>query len=142
MNEPELPPENSPVDIYLDLLRARMDSEDYRLLIEAVEPALRAIEEHRLPEMEFAIDDRPESLPPEIRDEAVLVIAAAVTGRLDNEVVEISLGDENPVRLVTDADTATDPERLGEIATYLRERRRQDEVLRGIAEASDLPTDL
>jgi len=39
------------------------------------------------------------------------------------------------------ADTASDPDRLGEIADYIRARHHQDEELRGIAEASGLPTD-
>ena len=70
-----------------------------------------------------------------------LVIATAVTGRLDNEVVEITVDDTGPVRVVTDADTAANPERLGEIAEHIRERHRETEELRGIAEASGLPTD-
>jgi len=142
MNESEFPPENRPVDLYLGLLRTRMDPEDYRQLLDVVEPVLRALDEQRLPAVEFALDkDRGDGLSPEVRDEAALVIAAAVTGRLDNEVVEIDLAETGPVRVITDADTASDPARLGEIADYIRERHRQDEELRGIAEVSDLPTD-
>jgi hypothetical protein len=142
MSESEFPPEQRPVDLYLGLLRTRMDTDDYRQLLDVVEPVLRALEEQRLPAVDFALDgDRGDGLPQEIRDEAALVIAAAVTGRLDNEVVEIDLEDTGPVRVVTDADTASDPTRLGEIAEYIRERHRQDEELRGIAEASGLPSD-
>jgi hypothetical protein len=119
-----------------------MDPEDYRQLLDVVEPVLRALDEQRLPAVEFALDkDRGDGLSPEVRDEAALVIAAAVTGRLDNEVVEIDLAETGPVRVITDADTASDPARLGEIADYIRERHRQDEELRGIAEVSGLPTD-
>lgn len=142
MNESEFPPEHRPVDLYLGLLRARMDTEDYRQLLGVVEPVLRALEEERLPAVDFALDgDRGDGLSQEVRDEAALVIAAAVTGRLDNEVVEIDLGETGPVRVITDADTASDPDRLGEIADYIRARHHQDEELRGIAEASGLPTD-
>jgi hypothetical protein len=142
MNESEFQPEQRPVDLYLGLLRARMDTEDYRQLLGVVEPVLRALEEQRLPAVDFALDgDRGDGLPQEIRDEAALVIAAAVTGRLDNEVVEIDLDETGPIRVVTDADTASDPARLGEITDYIRKRHRQDEELRGIAEASGLPTD-
>ncbi|KAB1148026.1 hypothetical protein F7R91_08885 [Streptomyces luteolifulvus] len=143
MNESELPPEERPVDLYLNLLRLRMESDDYRLLLRVVEPVLRAIDAQQLPGRDFALDDHSaEGLPPEIRDQAALVIATAVTGRLDNEVVELEIDETGPVRVVTDAATASDPVRLSEIADYIRERHRTNEELRGIAEASDLPTDL
>ncbi|MGW2516691.1 hypothetical protein ACWC09_06595 [Streptomyces sp. NPDC001617] len=142
MNESEFPPEHRPVDMYLGILRTRMDTDDYRLLLDVVEPVLRALDEERLPALDFALDgDGTDGLPQEIRDEAALVIAAAVTGRLDNEVIEIQLEETGPIRVVTDADTASDPARLGEIADYIRERHRQNEELRGIAEVSGLPTD-
>jgi hypothetical protein len=131
------------VDVYLDLLRIRMASKDYELLLSVVRPVLQAIDQHHLPALDFALEDAQEDgLPQEIRDEAALVIATAVTGRLDNKVVELQVDDSGPVRVVTDADTAADPERLGEIADYIRERRQTDEELRGIAEVSNLPTDL
>ncbi|MDL2080834.1 hypothetical protein QNN03_30765 [Streptomyces sp. GXMU-J15] len=142
MSDYELPPDGRPVDIYLGLLRSRMDTEEFLRLLDVVEPVLRAIEERRLPPSEIALEgEGAEALPLEIRDEAALVIAAAVTGRLDNEVVEIDLGETGSVRLVTDAATAADPVRLGEIATYIQERRHDDEELRGIAAVSGLPTD-
>jgi hypothetical protein len=142
MSESEIPPDGRPVDVYLDLLRIRMDTEDYRLLLRVVEPVLRAIDEQRLPPLDFALEGgESDALPQEIRDEAALVIATAVTGRLDNEVIEIDVDDTGPVRVVTDAATASDPDRLGEIADYIRERHRQNEELRGIAEVSGLPTD-
>ncbi|MDN0198989.1 hypothetical protein [Streptomyces sp. S.PNR 29] len=142
MNEHEIPPDGRPVDVYLDLLRIRMDTEDYRLLLSVVEPVLRAIDEHQLPTLDFSLDgEEAEDLPQEIREEAALVIATAVTGRLDNEVIEIHTDETGPVRVVTDATTASDPVRLSEIADYLRERHRQNEELRGIAEVSGLPTD-
>ncbi|PAZ10950.1 hypothetical protein CLM62_38145 [Streptomyces sp. SA15] len=143
MNEPQLPPDGRPVDVYLGLLRIRMDTEDYELLLSVVEPVLRAIEEERLPAFDFALDEsHAEGLPQEIRDEAALVIATAVTGRLDNEVIELHIDETGPVRVVTDAVTASDPVRLGEIADYIRERQRMNDELRGIAEVSGLPTDL
>lgn len=142
MNEHEIPPEGRPVDVYLDLLRVRMDTEDYRMLLNVVEPVLRAIDEQQMPTIDFALDGQDaDALPQEIRDEAALVIATAVTGRLDNEVIEISTDETGPIRVVTDAATASDPDRLGEIADYLKERHRQNEELRGIAEASGLPSD-
>jgi hypothetical protein len=143
MNEPELPPDGRPVDVYLDLLRIRMDTEDYEMLLSVVEPVLRAIDEQRLPALDFALDEsHADEMSQEIRDEAALVIATAVTGRLDNEVIELDIDDTGPVRVVTDAATASDPERLGEIADYIRERHRLNDELRGIAEVSGLPTDV
>ncbi|MGN9760106.1 hypothetical protein [Streptomyces sp. SD31] len=142
MSESEIPHgDGRPVDVYLDLLRIRMDTDDYRLLLRVVEPALQAIEEERLSSLDLALDTRGDELPQEVRDEAALVIATAVTGRLDNEVIEIDVDETGPVRIVTDATTASDPVRLGEIAAYIRERHRQTEELRGIAEVSGLPTD-
>lgn len=142
MSEYEVPQgDGQPVEVYLDLLRIRMDTEDYRLLLRVVEPVLKAIDEERLSTLDFALDSDDDELPQEVRDEAALVIATAVTGRLDNEVVEIDVDDTGPVRIVTDATTASDPDRLGEIAEYIRERHRQTEELRGIAEVSGLPTD-
>ncbi|MEU4656940.1 hypothetical protein AB0G32_23920 [Streptomyces sp. NPDC023723] len=142
MNEHEIPPDGRPVDVYLDLLRVRMDTEDYRMLLSVVEPVLRAIDDQQMPTIDFSLDGQDaDALPQEIRDEAALVIATAVTGRLDNEVIEISTEETGPIRVVTDAATASDPDRLGEIADYLKERHRQNEELRGIAEASGLPSD-
>ena len=125
----------------VDLLRVRMDTEDYRLLRRLVEPVLQAIQEERLSSLDLALDSGADDLPQEVREEAALVIATAVTGRMDNEVVEIDVDETGPVRIVTDATTASDPERLGEIADYIRERHRETEELRGIAEVSGLSTD-
>ena len=108
MNEPELPPDGRPVDVYLDLLRIRMASEDYELLLSVVRPVLRAIDEQQLPALDFALEDsQQDGLPQEIRDEAALVIATAVTGRMDNKVIELHVDEKtDPIRVVTDADTA------------------------------------
>ncbi|AWE53970.1 hypothetical protein ACWD6Q_16485 [Streptomyces nigra] len=142
MSEFEIPQgDGRPVDVYLDLLRVRMDTEDYRLLRRLVEPVLQAIQEERLSSLDLALDSGADDLPQEVREEAALVIATAVTGRMDNEVVEIDVDETGPVRIVTDATTASDPERLGEIADYIRERHRETEELRGIAEVSGLSTD-
>ncbi|MEU6546295.1 MULTISPECIES: hypothetical protein [unclassified Streptomyces] len=142
MSEFEIPQgDGRPVDVYLDLLRIRMDTEDYRLLRRLVEPVLQAIEEERLSSLDLALDSGADDLPQEVREEAALVIATAVTGRMDNEVVEIDVDETGPVRIVTDATTASDPVRLGEIADYIRERHRETEELRGIAEVSGLSTD-
>ncbi|MGW1208471.1 hypothetical protein ACWD5F_02425 [Streptomyces sp. NPDC002499] len=142
MSESEFPPEDRAVDMYLGILRTRMDTDDYRLLLDVVEPVLKAIDERRLPALDFAIgEEGAHGVSQEIRDEAALVVAAAVTGRMDNEVVEIDLDETGPIRVVTDADTAADPVRLGEIADYIRDRHRENEELRGIAEVSGLPTD-
>ena len=142
MNESEFPPDGRPVDMYLDLLRLRMDEEDYRQLLKVVAPALRALDEQHPESLDVALDpDDTEDLPQEIRDEAALVIATAVTGRLDNQLVEINVDGTGPVRVVTDAATAKDPVRLAEIAGCIRQRQRDTEELRGIAAVSDLPTD-
>ncbi|MGW0337795.1 hypothetical protein ACWD0J_39365 [Streptomyces sp. NPDC003011] len=143
MNEPELPPDGRPVDVYLGLLRIRMETEDYEQLLTVVEPVLQAIDEQRLPALDFALDEaHAGGLSQEVRDEAALVIATAVTGRLDNEVIELEIEETGPVRVVTDSATASDPVRLGEIADYIRERQRMNDELRGIAEVSNLPTDI
>jgi hypothetical protein len=143
MSDSEIPHgDGRPVDVYLDLLRIRMDTEDYRLLLRVVEPVLKAIDEEPLTSLDLALGpEAGDDLPQEVRDEAALVIATAVTGRMDNEVIEIDVADTGPVRIVTDATTASDPARLGEIADYIRQRHREAEELRGIAEVSGLPTD-
>ncbi|MFI7407548.1 hypothetical protein ACIBU0_02530 [Streptomyces sp. NPDC049627] len=143
MNDSEIPyGDGRPVDVYLDLLRLQMDAEDYSRLLRAVTPVLKAIEEERLFMVDLTLDPgSDDELPQEVRDEAALVIATAVTGRLDNELVEIDVDEADPVRIVTDANTAADPVRLGEIADYVKERHRENQELRGIAEASGLPTD-
>ncbi|MER5584377.1 hypothetical protein [Streptomyces asoensis] len=142
MNEPEFSNDGRPVDMYLDLLRVRMDSEDYRLLLKVVAPALRALDEQRPEGVDFALDpEDTEHLPQQIRDEAALVIATAVTGRLDNQLVEIQVDGTGPVRVVTDAATASDPDRLAEIAGCIQQRQQDTEELRGIAAASGMPTD-
>lgn len=145
MNEDELPPDDRAVQVYLDLLRIRMPEEDYERLLAVVAPVLEAIHEQGeqgVPTADFPLDGpQSQGLPQEIRDEAALVIATAVTGRLDNELVVLDIEETGPVRVVTDAVTASDPDRLTEIADYIRDRHRDTEELRGIAEASGLPTD-
>ncbi|MGX4694134.1 hypothetical protein [Streptomyces sp. JNUCC 63] len=142
MNEDELPSDGRAVEVYLDLLRVRMPEEDYELLLGVVDPVLRAIEEQGVPSADLPLEGaHAQGLPQEIRDEAALVIATAVTGRLDNELVVLDIEETGPVRVVTDAATAADPARLTEIADYIRDRHRETEELRGIAEASDMPTD-
>ncbi|MFE5813307.1 hypothetical protein [Streptomyces sp. NPDC056479] len=143
MTESEIPHgDGRPVDLYLEFLRIRMETEDYRLLLGVVEPILKAIDEERLSSLDLPVDSGTgDELSQEIRDEAALVIATAATGRLDNEVIEIDVDETGPVRIVTDATTASDPERLDEIADCIRERHKQTEELRGIAEASGLPSD-
>ncbi|GAA2907063.1 hypothetical protein [Streptomyces mexicanus] len=145
MNEHERTPGDRAVEMYLDLLRVRMPEEDYERLLTVVDPVLRAIHEQGeqgMPTADFPLDGPgTQGLPQEIRDEAALVIATAVTGRLDNEVVVLDIEETGPVRVVTDATTASDPARLTEIADYIRARHRETEELRGIAEASGLPTD-
>ncbi|MCX4767574.1 hypothetical protein OG562_42815 [Streptomyces sp. NBC_01275] len=142
MNESEFQPDGRPVDVYLDLLRVRMDSEDYQLLMKVVAPALRALEEQPPESLDVALHpDTDQEVPQEIRDEAALVIATAVTGRMDNRLVEIQVDGTGPVRVVTDAATADDPGRLAEIAGCIQQRHQVTEELRGIAEASGLSTD-
>ncbi|WP_432138091.1 MULTISPECIES: hypothetical protein [unclassified Streptomyces] len=142
MTEPENSPDGRAVDLYLDRLRGRMDNDDYRLLLRVVAPALRALDEQPPEALDFSLDpDDTDTLPQQIRDEAALVIATAVTGRLDNQLVELNIDETGPVRVVTDADTAADPVRLAEIAGYIRQRHHDTEELRGIAEVSGLPTD-
>ncbi|WP_128376179.1 hypothetical protein [Streptomyces cavernae] len=142
MTESHLPPDGHPVEVHLGLLRLRMAPEDYEVLLSMVEPMLQAIEEEGQLPADFGLDgERAERVSEEIRDEAALVIATAVTGRLDNEVIRIEVEGTGPVRIVTDPDTAADPERRREIADYIRERHQRDEELRGIAEVSGLPTD-
>ncbi|MFF1765374.1 hypothetical protein [Streptomyces sp. NPDC058249] len=143
MSESEQSPKGRPVDLYLDLLRLRMTPADYALLLRMVDPVLKAIEEERAGPIELSLDGAEgESVSQEVRDEASLVVAVAVTGRLDNQIVEIETEEAGPVRVVTDSDTAADPARCQEIADFIGERHRTDEELRGIAEVSGLPTDV
>ena len=142
MNEPEFPPDGQPEDMYLALLRVRMDSEDYQLLLKVVAPALRALDEQPPGSLDFALDpEDTRHLPQEVRDEAALVIATAVTGRLDNQLVEIHVDGTGPVRVVTDAASASDPTRLAEIAGCIRQRQQDTDELRGIAAASGMSTE-
>ena len=143
MSESEFSPEDRPVELYLDLLRVRMAPADYALLLRMVEPVLEAMQEQRAGPIELSLEGKEgESVSQEVRDEASLVVAVAVTGRLDNQIVEIETEEVGPVRVVTDSGTAADPVRCREIADFIGERHRQDEELRGIAEVSGLPTDV
>ncbi|MEV6587050.1 hypothetical protein [Streptomyces acidicola] len=143
MNEPNLPPHGEALDIHLGLLRMSMTSEEYELLLGMVEPVLRALDSEDTGPDGPDLDDEPAAdISQAVRDEAALVIATAVTGRVDNELIQIEIEGGEPVRVVTDPDTAADPERRKDIADCIRARYREDEELRGIAEASGIPTDL
>ncbi|MFG2025550.1 hypothetical protein [Streptomyces sp. NPDC048825] len=143
MNEPNLPPNNEALDVHLGLLRMSMTLEEYELLLGMVEPVLRALDLQEPGPVGYGLDDElAEDVSQTVRDEAALVIATAVTGNVDNELIQIDIEGSEPVRVVTDPDTASDPERRRDIADYIRARHREEENLRGIAEASGLPTDL
>ncbi|MEU0786751.1 hypothetical protein ABZ341_34935 [Streptomyces sp. NPDC006173] len=143
MDASEQAPDDRPLDLYLEMLRLRMAPADYALLLRMVEPVLEAIREERAGAIELNLDgEDADDVPQEVRDEASLVVAVAVTGRLDNRIVELETEEIGVVRVVTDSGTADDPERCKEIADYIGERHRQDEELRGIAEVSGLPTDV
>ena len=79
MSESEFTPENRPVDVYLDLLRVRMDTEDYRLLLRLVEPVLEAIDEHRLSGLDLA--ERVRDKYPSIRIVLTSGYSAELIGR-------------------------------------------------------------
>ncbi|MEU6540392.1 hypothetical protein [Streptomyces sp. NPDC047000] len=142
-HEMSMPPNDDEVRAHLDQLRLRMDPDDYALLLELLGPALRAVWEQRFDDAGFGLDDdeRSDGVPQEVRDAAALVVATAITGRRDNEVIEIHTEETGLVRVVTDVTSAHDPERRDAIAECLRRRHRDDAELRGIAAASGMPTD-
>lgn len=143
MNEPNLPPQSEALDMHLGLLRMSMTSEEYELLLGMVEPVLRALDSEESGPIGQDLDEEVTvDVSQTVRDEAALVIATAVTGRVDNELIQIEIEGSEPVRVVTDPDTAADPERRKDIADCIRARYQEDEELRGIAEASGFPTDL
>lgn len=55
--------------------------------------------------------------------------------------MEIDVDGTGPVRVVTDAATASDPTRLAEIAGCIQQRQRDTDELRGIAAASGMSTE-
>jgi hypothetical protein len=141
--EMSMPPNDDEVRAHLDQLRARMTQEDYARLLRLLGPALGAVEERRFDDAGFGLDEaHSDGVTQEVRDAAALVVATALTGRRDNTVIEIRTEETGPVRVVTDAVSAQDPERREAIADCLRRRHRDDAELRGIAAASGLPTDL
>ena len=143
MDASEQAPDDRPLDLYLEMLRLRMAPADYALLLRMVEPVLEAMQEQRAGPIELSLEgEEGVSVSQEVRDEASLVVAVAVTGRMDNQIVEIETEEGGSVRVVTDSGTAADPARCQEIADFIGERHRQDEELRGIAEVSGLPTDV
>ncbi|MDQ0772398.1 hypothetical protein QF026_000864 [Streptomyces aurantiacus] len=107
MTESEFPSQGRPVDLYLDLLRVRMTPSDYALLLRMVEPVLEAMQEQRAGPIELSLEgEEGASVSQEVRDEASLVVAVAVTGRMDNQIVEIETEEGGSVRVVTDSGTA------------------------------------
>lgn len=140
-NEPQ--PEGAhPVLLYVDTLRARMSAEEFGLLMRMIRPTLAAISAHETGTIDIDLGEDDAKVTPALRDEVATVITIALTGRMDQQFVQVDVDDAgHPVRAMVDAETADDPAKLQELREWARSRRAEDSELRGIAEASGMDDD-
>ncbi|MFE0459857.1 hypothetical protein ACFW1A_11460 [Kitasatospora sp. NPDC058965] len=136
MDDATEPSPGDKAQMYLETLRLRMDPEPYRVLGEMLQEIVRlvaapgrAAEQVPAPEDEQYYTD-------EVRDELMVLVAILLTGRMDQHIVNVG----NGFITVVDSDALADESRMAHLRDQAAERRRasneQEDVLRGIEEAT------
>lgn len=128
--------------LYMETLQARMDPDQYRALAQALHEAFHLLAEGR----EGTIgseDDSP--FTPEMNREFTTVLTILLTGKMDQQVVEVPGSDGHSGFLLMDPEEADDPAKVQEardlIDQWAAQREAVDIELDGIARASTPNTD-
>lgn len=126
----------------METLQARMDPDQYRALAQALHEAFHLLAEGR----EGTIgseDDSP--FTPEMNREFTTVLTILLTGKMDQQVVEVPGSDGHSGFLLMDPEEADDPAKVQEardlIDQWAAQREAVDIELDGIARASTPNTD-
>jgi hypothetical protein len=124
--------------MYLDVLRLRLSEDEFRVLGLLIKGVFDFMASGRSQgETEISDEDEPFATDA-VRGELMTLMGILTTGKLDKQLVDFGDG----IRALVDAEAAADPARLEELHELLRRdrerRHEEDEVLRGIAEASGM----
>ncbi|MEU9064921.1 hypothetical protein AB0D13_40360 [Streptomyces sp. NPDC048430] len=123
------------VALYMETLQARMDSDQYGALAQALHEAFHLLAEGR----EGSEDDS--TFTPEMNREFATVLTILLTGKMDQQIVEVPGSDGHSGFVLMDPEEADDPAKVQEVRDYVdqwtTEREAMDIELDGIARASN-----
>ncbi|MFD8251314.1 hypothetical protein [Streptomyces werraensis] len=126
------------VALYMETLQARMDPAQYEALAQAVHEAFCLLAQGR--EGIISGEDGL-SFTPEMHREFATVVTMMLTGKMDQQVVELSGPDGHSGFVLMDPEKANDPAKVQEVRDFINrwtaEREAMDIELDGIARASN-----
>ncbi|MEU3550614.1 MULTISPECIES: hypothetical protein [Streptomyces] len=126
------------VALYMETLQARMDPAQYEALAQTVHETFRLLLEGR----EGIISGKDShSFTPEMNREFATVVSMMLTGKMDQQVIEVPGTNGNYGFILMDPEEADDPARVQEVRDFIdqwtAERQAIDRELDGIARASN-----
>ncbi|MFF1267166.1 hypothetical protein ACFVZE_15155 [Streptomyces anulatus] len=130
------------VALYMETLQARMDPGQYRALAQALHEAFHLLAQGR--EGTIGEDDSAE-FTPEMHREFATVLTMLLTGKMDQQVVDVPGSDGHSGFVLMDPEEADDPAKVQEVRDFIdqwsTEREAVDIELDGIARASNANTE-
>ncbi|MER5363418.1 hypothetical protein [Streptomyces sp. NPDC002785] len=130
------------VALYMETLQARMDPDQYGALARALHEAFHLLAQGR----EGTIDSEDDStFTLEMNREFATVLTMLLTGKMDQQIVEVPGSDGHSGFVLMDPEEADDPAKVQEVRDFIdqwsTERESVSNELDGIARASNLSTD-
>ncbi|MFJ2232105.1 hypothetical protein [Streptomyces halstedii] len=127
------------VALYMETLQARMDPDQYGALAQALHEAFHLLAEGR--EGTIGSEDDATEFTPEMHREFATVLTILLTGKMDQQVVEVPGSDGHSGFVLMDPEEADDPAKVQEVRDFIdqwtTEREAVDIELDGIARASN-----
>ncbi|MFF2385692.1 hypothetical protein [Streptomyces sp. NPDC058108] len=129
--------------LYMETLQARMDPAQYEALSQAVHEAIQFLMQGR----EGIIGSEGDApFTPELNRELATVVNILLTGKMDQQIVDVPASDGRSTGLIfMDPDEADDPAKVQEVRDFLdkwsAEREAVNLELDGIERASNPSTD-
>ncbi|MFD9807603.1 hypothetical protein ACFWZZ_10905 [[Kitasatospora] papulosa] len=130
------------VALYMETLQARMDPDQYGALARALHEAFHLLADGR----EGTIGSEDDSaFTPEMNREFATVLTILLTGKMDQQIVEVPGSDGHSGFVLMDPEEADDPAKVQEVRDFIDQwatkREAVDIELDGIARASNPSTD-
>ncbi|MEU2578663.1 hypothetical protein ACIP3B_35825 [Streptomyces anulatus] len=131
------------VALYMETLQARMDPGQYRALAQALHEAFHLLAQGR--EGTIGSEDDSTEFTPEMHREFATVLTMLLTGKMDQQVVDVPGSDGHSGFVLMDPEEADDPAKVQEVRDFIdqwsTDREAMDIELDGIARASNASTD-
>ncbi|MBM7054109.1 hypothetical protein JS521_09575 [Streptomyces sp. RHZ10] len=127
------------VALYMETLQARMDPDQYRALAHALHEAFHLLAQGR--EGTIGSEDDSMEFTPEMHREFATVLTMLLTGKMDQQVVDVPGSDGHSGFVLMDPEEADDPAKVQEVRDFIdqwsTEREAVDIELDGIARVSN-----